>query len=362
MRIDIWTDLVCPWCYVGKRRFEKAFATFEHRGDVQVVHRSFQLNPAAPAGQTSPRRDALMSKYGLSEAQVDAMNARMEQTAAEEGLEYKLSGGVTGNTFDAHRVLHLAHDRGRQDEVIERLYRAYFTEQRSLFDHDSLVELAGEAGLDRDEVRRVLTGDEYADAVARDIAEARALGASGVPFFVIDQRYGISGAQPPEVFAQALERAWADTHRRSSRLSVCARLEFTVRSVGVSSSALVLPRTGVGSWPRSRPAGRGAQQAYGLDQRARGVAHFFLHRGVAIERGVTRRIRLVITHVAIEGGGRARRHELHVGQPVHERASQRLGSCRVSVHDDREHAIREVPRIMPALEVGAYQTSLPCPT
>lgn len=212
MRIDIWTDVVCPWCYVGKRRLEKALATFQHRDDVHVVHRSFQLNPAAPPGQTSPRRDALMSKYGLSAAEVDAMNARMEQTAAAEGIEYDLSGGVTGNTFDAHRVLHLAHDRGRQDEVIERLYRAYFTEKRSLFDHDSLTELAGEAGLDRDEVQRVLASSEYADAVARDIAEARKLGATGVPFFVIDQRYGVSGAQAPQVFTQALERAWADVH------------------------------------------------------------------------------------------------------------------------------------------------------
>ena len=211
MQIDIWTDVVCPWCYVGKRRFEKALAIFPHRDEVHVVHRSFQLNPAAAQGRTSPRRDALMAKYGLSDTQVDAMNARMEQTAAEEGLHYDLTDGVTGNTFDAHRLLHLAHDRGRQDDVIERLYRGYFTEKRSLFDHDSLVDLAGEAGLDRDEVRRMLSGNDYADAVARDIAEARALGANGVPFFVIDQRYGVSGAQPPEVFARALERAWADT-------------------------------------------------------------------------------------------------------------------------------------------------------
>jgi predicted DsbA family dithiol-disulfide isomerase len=210
MRVDIWTDVVCPWCYVGKRRFEKALATFEHRDDVQVVHRSFQLNPTFPVGQTSPRRNALMSKYGLSEQQVDTMNARMEQTAAEEGLDYDLADGVTGNTFDAHRVLHLAHQRGRQDETIERLYRAYFTEKRSIFDHDALVDLAGEAGLDRDEVRRMLAGNAYAAAVERDIEEARALGATGVPFFVIDQRYGVSGAQPPDVFRQALVRAWSD--------------------------------------------------------------------------------------------------------------------------------------------------------
>ena len=217
MRIDIWSDVVCPWCYVGKRRFETALAGFEHRHEVQVVHRSFQLNPAAPAGQTSPRRASLMSKYGWSDAQVDTMNARMEQTAAEEGLNYDLSDGVTGNTLDAHRILHLAHDRGRQDEVIERLYRAYFTEKRSLFDADSLVALAAEAGLDRDEVRRVLAGTEYADAVARDIEEARRLGANGVPFSVIDERYGISGAQPADVFSEALARAWADAHAMSDR-------------------------------------------------------------------------------------------------------------------------------------------------
>jgi predicted DsbA family dithiol-disulfide isomerase len=216
MRVDIWTDVVCPWCYVGKRRFEKALAAFDHRDDVQVVHRSFQLNPAAAADRTVSRRDSLMSKYHLSAQQVEEMNARMEQTAAAEGLAYDLSDGVTGNTFDAHRVLHLAHDRGRQDEVIERLYRAYFIEKQSLFDHDALATLAGEAGLDRAEVQRMLAGTDYRDAVERDIEEARSLGASGVPFFVIDQRYGISGAQSPDVFSQALARAWSDAQGTES--------------------------------------------------------------------------------------------------------------------------------------------------
>ncbi len=211
MRIDIWTDVVCPWCYVGKRRFEKALAAFPHRAEIEVVHRSFQLNPTAPPGQTSSRRESLKAKYQLTDAQVQAMNARMEETAAAEGLHYDLSGDLTGNTFDAHRVLHLARARGIQDAVIERLYRAYFGERRSLFDHESLVELAGEAGLDREEVRRMLEADDYADAVRADVQEARTLGASGVPFFVIDGRYGVSGAQPPDVFSEALARAWADS-------------------------------------------------------------------------------------------------------------------------------------------------------
>jgi len=211
MRIDIWSDVVCPWCYVGKRRFERALAAFEHRDQVQVVHRSFQLNPAAPIGVTASRREGLKAKYRLSDSDVQALDVKMQQTAAAEGLEFHMdAAGRTGNTGDAHRVLHLAADRGLQDSVIERFFRAYFTEQRSLFDPAALVALAAEAGLDAAEVERVLAGDAYADAVTRDVAEARTLGATGVPFFVVDGRLGISGAQPTEVFANALTRAWAD--------------------------------------------------------------------------------------------------------------------------------------------------------
>ena len=208
MRIDIWSDVVCPWCYVGKRRFERALAAFEARDEVQVVHRSFQLDPTRPKGQTQKRREMLMAKYRLTAAQVDALDARMEQTAAAEGLEYHLTeDGETGNTLDVHRLLHLAADRGRQDAALERFYRAYFTEGRSLFDGASLTALAVEAGLDERDVHDVLAGDAYADAVANDIREAQALGANGVPFFVFDHRFGVSGAQPDEVFSQVLARA-----------------------------------------------------------------------------------------------------------------------------------------------------------
>ncbi len=207
MRIDIWSDLVCPWCYVGKRRFERALASFEHPDDVQVVHRSFQLDPLTPKGRTIDRREMLMRKYGWSSSQADEMDARMVRTAADEGLEYHLEGGVTGNTFDAHRLVHLAADHGLQDGAIERFYRAHFTERRSLFDSDSLVELAAEAGLPRQEAQEVLDGSMYADAVERDVTGARTLGISGVPFFVIGGRYGVSGAQSPEVLASALQRA-----------------------------------------------------------------------------------------------------------------------------------------------------------
>jgi predicted DsbA family dithiol-disulfide isomerase len=210
MRIDIWSDLVCPWCYVGKRRFEKALARFDRRDEVQIVHRSFQLNPAAPRDRTSNRREMLMQKYRLSPAQAADMDARMTQTAADEGLEFHLEGTLTGNTFDAHQLVHLAHAHGRQDAVIERFYRAYFIEQRSLFDVDSLVDLTADAGLERDDAAATLHANRYAEAVREDIRTARQLEVTGVPFFVIDDRYGISGAQAPETFLDVLQRVAAD--------------------------------------------------------------------------------------------------------------------------------------------------------
>jgi predicted DsbA family dithiol-disulfide isomerase len=217
MRVDIWSDLVCPWCYIGKRRLEHALLDFAHRAEVEVVHRSFQLNPSAPLNQTSNRREMLMAKYGRTRPETEEMDARMQQTAARDGLEYHLSAdGLTGNTFDAHRLTHLALDRGIQDVAVERFFRGYFTEQRSLFDRQSLTELAIDAGLDRDDVGRVLEDGTYAEAVTHDLREAQALGATGVPFFVIDRRYGVSGAQAVEVFSGALSRAW---DARSGRVS-----------------------------------------------------------------------------------------------------------------------------------------------
>jgi predicted DsbA family dithiol-disulfide isomerase len=209
MRVEIWSDVVCPWCYIGKRRFERALAAFEHRDDVEVVHHSFQLDPTFPKGETTPTPELLARKYGASPDDAKAMMTRVEQTAAGDGLEYHLLDTLSGNTFDAHRVLHLAKSQGKQDAVLERFYRAYFTEGQSLFDHPSLVRLAAEAGLAAADVQRVLDSDEYAGAVNADIRAASELGASGVPFFVIDNRIGISGAQPADLFGRALSQAWS---------------------------------------------------------------------------------------------------------------------------------------------------------
>ena len=208
MRVDIWSDLVCPWCYIGKRRFETALAAFAHSDDVRVVHRAFQLDPTMPKGQLFRHRDVLRRKYGMNESQVAEAQARLEGLAAEEGLEYHLAESRTGNTLDAHRLVHLAGEQGHQDAVIERFFRAHFTEGRSLFDVDSLASLADEAGLK--DAREVLESNRYAENVTADHQAASALGASGVPFFVIDDRYGVSGAQPADVLSAALARAWEE--------------------------------------------------------------------------------------------------------------------------------------------------------
>jgi predicted DsbA family dithiol-disulfide isomerase len=202
--------VVCPWCYLGKRRFERALAEFDRRDEVEVVYRSFELDPRMPRGEAQPKVPLLAAKFGSSEAEVREMEARLESLAAEDGLEYHLDGSTIGNTFDAHRVLHLAKERGVQAAVTEQFFRAYFTEQRSLFDVDSLANVAVDAGLDREEVLNVLKEGTYADAVRADVEQARALGAKGVPFFVLNDRYGVSGAQSRETFTAALTKAFED--------------------------------------------------------------------------------------------------------------------------------------------------------
>jgi len=212
VRVEIWSDIVCPWCYIGKRRFERALEDFPHADKVEIVHRAFQLNPSAPQGAVVPRLTYLMQKYGWSTAQAEEMNTRMEKTAAGEGLVYNLSELMSGNTKDAHRLLLVAGDPELQGDLLERFYRAYFTEGRSLFDRDSLLALAIDAGMEEARVAATLESDEGEALVLADLLESRTRGITGVPFFVIEGRYSISGAQARTVFADAITRAWADTH------------------------------------------------------------------------------------------------------------------------------------------------------
>lgn len=219
MRVDIWSDVVCPWCYVGKRRFEAALAEFPHRDGVEVHWRSFELDPRAPRLRDGNHIEHLATKYGIPRTQAEAMDAQITEAAGAVGVDLRLDLARSGNTFDAHRLLHLAADHNLADQVKERLLKGYFTDGEPIGDPATLARLAVDGGLPAAEVDDVLAGDRYADAVRADEATARAYGATAVPFFVIDETYGIAGAQPPEVFANVLERAWSETHGETTESS-----------------------------------------------------------------------------------------------------------------------------------------------
>jgi predicted DsbA family dithiol-disulfide isomerase len=218
MKVEIWSDVVCPWCYIGKRRFEAALARFPHRDEVEVEWKAFELDPTSTSvGPDAPHSpDAhlvkIAAKFGSDVEQVRGMMATMTATAAAEGLDFHFDQVRAANTILAHQVIHLGGERGIQDAVKERLMRAYFTEGAAVGDPETLIGLAVEAGLEEVEVRQVLADQTYLDAVQRDIAEARALGISGVPFFVIERKYGVSGAQPADALLQVLEQVWTESH------------------------------------------------------------------------------------------------------------------------------------------------------
>jgi predicted DsbA family dithiol-disulfide isomerase len=207
--VEIWSDVVCPWCAIGKRRFESALARFPQRDSVTVVWRAFELDPSAPAVQPGDNATRLARKYGRTRDQAVAMIEQVTETAAREGLSFDLVHARPGNTFDAHRLLHLAADRGLQAAVKERFFRAYMGERQPIGEPEVLARLASEAGLDAEEVRATLASDRFADEVRKDEEVARRLGIHGVPFFVLDSAIGVSGAQPPDVMLGALEQAWA---------------------------------------------------------------------------------------------------------------------------------------------------------
>jgi predicted DsbA family dithiol-disulfide isomerase len=209
MDIEIWSDIACPWCYIGKRRFEAALARFEHRDDVRVTWRSFELDPAAPAEREGERAARLAEKYGMSVEQARAMERQMTETAAGEGLDFRFDIARSGATFDAHRVVHLAAEHGLQDAMKERLLRAYFSEGELMSDHDTLVRLAVEVGLDQDQVREMLAGERFADEVRADELTAARLGISAVPTFVIDRSIGASGAHPPDALLELLHEGFS---------------------------------------------------------------------------------------------------------------------------------------------------------
>jgi predicted DsbA family dithiol-disulfide isomerase len=207
--VEIWSDIACPWCYIGKRRFESALEQFEHRDDVNVTWRSFELDPGSPPERTGDRAERLAEKYGMSVEQAREAEQQLTGVAAGEGLPFRFDIARSGSTFDAHRVVHLAETHDLQDAMKERLLRAYFTEGELMSDHDTLVRLAGEVGLDEQEVRELLASDRFADEVRADERAAGELGIGAVPTFVVDRKLGASGAQPPGELLDLLRQGWA---------------------------------------------------------------------------------------------------------------------------------------------------------
>jgi predicted DsbA family dithiol-disulfide isomerase len=207
LHVEIWSDVACPWCYIGKRRYERALDGFERAGEVETTWRSFQLDPTIPKGLRRPHDEALAEKFRASADQVRAMNARVVEIAAGEGLDYHFERSVTVNTFDAHRLSHLARTHDRGAAMQERLFKAQFVDGEALDDGATLVRLAEEVGVPTEDAKALVQTDAYAVDVDEDIRLARSFGVTGVPFFVFDRRFAVSGAQPADLFSEALRRA-----------------------------------------------------------------------------------------------------------------------------------------------------------
>jgi predicted DsbA family dithiol-disulfide isomerase len=208
MDVEIWSDIACPWCYIGKRRFEAALAEFEHRDDVRVTWRSFELDPSAPREREGDRATRLAEKYGITVERAKEMERTVTDAAAGEGLDFRFDIQRSGATFDGHRVIHLAAEHGVQGPMKERLLHAYFTAGQLMSDHETLVRLAGEVGVPEDEVREMLAGDRFAAEVRDDERLAGRFGISAVPTFVVDRALGASGAHPPEAMLDLLRQGW----------------------------------------------------------------------------------------------------------------------------------------------------------
>lgn len=208
MKIQIWSDVMCPFCYIGKRRFEQALQQFEHKDEVEVEWKSFQLNPNLVTDPTININQYLADIKGITIDHAKQLNDHVTQMAAEVGLTYDFDKAIVANSFDAHRFAHLAKQNGLGAEAEEALFKAYFTEGKNIADHETLAELGESIGLDKDEVAHTLKGNKYAINVNQDIAQAQQLGVRGVPFFVMDMKYGVSGAQPVDAFTQTLEKAY----------------------------------------------------------------------------------------------------------------------------------------------------------
>ena len=210
MKIEIWSDFVCPFCYIGKRRFEEALQQFSNSNNVEVIFRSFELDPYSKKDQYTDIHSVLAKKYGMSYEKAKSMNENVGRQAKTVGLTYNFDGMIPTNTFDAHRLMHFAKSKNKMIEMTERLLHAYFTDSKNISDDETLANLAEEVGLNKTEVMEMLNSDAFTAEVRFDEQEAQQLGIQGVPFFVVNRKYAVSGAQPTEVFVNALNKAWSE--------------------------------------------------------------------------------------------------------------------------------------------------------
>ncbi|MGG3928688.1 DsbA family oxidoreductase [Metabacillus fastidiosus] len=216
MKIEVWSDFACPFCYIGKRRLEEALMNFPHKNEVEILFKSFELDPNASLNTELSINEILAKKYGMSIEKAKAMNASVGQQAAAVGLTFEFDNMKPTNTFDAHRLAKLAESKGKDKEMTEQLLKAYFTDSEHIGNHDTLLKIAEEAGLNREEAKSVLESEDFAEHVRADEVEAREIGVQGVPFFVINRKYAISGAQPVEVFNDTLQKVWEEENKKIS--------------------------------------------------------------------------------------------------------------------------------------------------
>ncbi len=217
MKVEIWSDVMCPFCYIGKRKFEKALSEFPDKDQIEVTWKSFQLDPTTVTDPSLSTIDHLAEKKGWSKEQARETTAHVSNIAKQVGLDFHFDKAVVANSFDAHRLSHLAKKHGKQNELEEKLFSAYFTEGKNTADHATLLQIATEIGLDKAETNDLLNSSLYADKVEEDIEQAQQIGVRGVPFFVLDRKYAVSGAQEPDTFLQALTRAYGE-HQKASPL------------------------------------------------------------------------------------------------------------------------------------------------
>lgn len=219
MKVEIWSDIACPFCYIGKRKFEHALDGFNQKDEVEVVYKSFQLDPNAPQNTTETMNQMLAKKYGQSVEQVEQMQKQVTAQANEVGLDYHLNDAKMTNTLDAHRLIHLAKEKGKMSEMKEQLLKSYFVEGKHVGEIESLVDIAAAVGLDKEEVTSVLASDQYKKEVEADMQEGVQLGVQGVPFFVFNRKYAVSGAQPSNVFSEVLTKV-IEEEKQSQPLNV----------------------------------------------------------------------------------------------------------------------------------------------